>query len=50
VREGVDHCVRRARLVLNGEVEAEQLAHPMMPRNGGEAFGRGGTSGCSGPS
>lgn len=38
VREGVDHCVRRARLVLNGEVEAEQLAHPMMPRNGGEAL------------
>jgi hypothetical protein len=30
--------VRRARLVLDGEVEAQQLANPVVLRNGGQAL------------
>jgi hypothetical protein len=36
--EGVGHCVRCSRLVLDGEVETEELAHPMVLRNGGQAL------------
>jgi hypothetical protein len=36
-RQRVGDGVRRARLVLDGEVEAQQLANPMVLRNGGQA-------------
>jgi hypothetical protein len=34
----VGNGVRRARLVLDGEVEAQQLANPVVLRNGGQAL------------
>jgi hypothetical protein len=38
VRESVSHCVRRAGLVLDGEIEAQQFANPVVLGNRGEAL------------
>ena len=37
-RQGVRHHVRRARFVLDGEVEAQQLPHPVVLGNRGETL------------
>ena len=37
-QESINHRVGEACLVLHGEVEAEELAHPMVLRNCGEAL------------